>query len=76
MMGYNNVLNPTEQGDRLISNSIDYVVTEVGEKETNTVGKVKVSGWHVTLEEANAAENNKQIKRIFVLDNNISDENL
>lgn len=76
MMGYNNVLNPTEQGDRLISNSIDYVVTEVGEKETNTVGKVKVSGWHVTLEEANAAENNKQVKRIFVLDNNISDENL
>lgn len=76
MMGYNNVLNPTEQGDRLISNSIDYVVTEVGEKETNTVGKVKVSGWHVTLEEVNAAENNKQIKRIFVLDNNISDENL
>ena len=76
MMGYNNVLNPTEQGDRLISNSIDYVVTEVGEKETNTVGKVKVSGWHVTLEEANAAENNKQIKRIFILDNNISNENL
>ena len=73
MMGYNNIVNAYDQFKRtLISNSIDYTVTEVGEKESKTVKGVKVSGYNVTLKEANSDKESK----IFVLDNTLSDDTL
>ena len=72
MMGYNNVSDPNGQGDRIISNSIDYVVTQIGEKETNNVGGISISGWKITVKEVN----NDNERQVFVLDNNISNEQL
>lgn len=73
MMGYSNIMNANDpQGGRLISNSIDYTVTEVGEKESRTTEGVQVSGYNVTLKEANSDKESK----IFVLDNRLSDNTL
>lgn len=73
MMGYSNIMNANDpQGGRLISNSIDYTVTEVGEKESRTIEGVQVSGYNVTLKEANSDKESK----IFVLDNTLSDDTL
>lgn len=72
LMGYNNVLDPDGQQDRVISNSIDYVVTQVGEKETNRICGISVSGWKITISEVN----NDNSRQIFVLDRNTSDEKL
>ena len=73
MMGYSNIMNANDpQGGRLISNSIDYTVTEVGEKESRTIEGVQVSGYNVTLKEANSDIESK----VFVLDNTLSDDKL
>lgn len=73
MMGYSNIMNANDpMGGRLISNSIDYTVTEVGEKESRTIEGVQVSGYNVTLKEANSDIESK----VFVLDNTLSDDTL
>lgn len=72
MMGYSNIMNPESDGERLISNSIDYVVTEVGEKQSRSVEGVSVSGFKVTLKEANSDIEST----VFVLDNSLSDAKL
>ena len=78
MMGYSNVLDPDIEGAQLIANSIDYVVSEVGELQTKTVGlsKLKVKGYQVVLDEANAKPEDNRKRTVFVLDNNTDDETL
>lgn len=72
VMGYSNIMNPESDGERLISNSIDYVVTEVSEKQSKSVEGVSVSGFKVTLKEANSDIEST----VFVLDNSLSDAKL
>lgn len=72
MMGYSNIMNPESDGERLISNSIDYVVTEVSEKQSRSVEGVTVSGFKVTLKEANSDIEST----VFVLDNSLSNAKL
>ena len=78
MMGYSNVLDPDADGAQLIANSIDYVVSEVSEQQTRTVGlsKVKVKGYNVVLDEANARPEDNRKRTVFVLSNDIDDETL
>ena len=78
MMGYSNVLDPDMDGAQLIANSIDYVVSEVSEQQTRTVGlsKVKVKGYNVVLDEANARPEDNRKRTVFVLSNDTDDETL
>lgn len=78
MMGYSNVLDPDMDGAQLIANSIDYVVSEVGEQQTKTVGlsKVKVKGYNVVLDEANARPEDNRKRTVFVLSNDTDNETL
>lgn len=72
MMGYNNISASNGQEGRIISNSIDYIVTQVGEKETNRIGGISVSGWKIAIKEVN----NDNEQQVFVLDNKTSNEKL
>ena len=78
MMGYSNVLDPDMDGAQLIANSIDYVVSEVSELQTETVGlsKVKVKGYNVVLDEANARSEDNRKRTVFVLSNDTDNETL
>ena len=78
MMGYSNVLDPDMDGAQLIANSIDYVVSEVSELQTKTVGlsKVKVKGYNVVLDEANARPEDNRKRTVFVLSNDTDNETL
>lgn len=78
MMGYSNVLDPDADGAQLIANSIDYVVSEVSELQTKTVGlsKVKVKGYNVVLDEANARPEDNRKRTVFVLSNDTDNETL
>lgn len=71
MMGYNNINDPNDElGGKLISNSIDYVVTEVGDRVSNDVHGIKVYGYNVTLKEANSDIQ----AQLFVLETNTPTE--
>ena len=78
MMGYSNVLDPDMDGAQLIANSIDYVVSEVSEQQTRTVGlsKVKLKGYNVVLDEANARPEDNRKRTVFVLSNDTDNETL
>ena len=65
MMGYNNVMNPSSPGERLISNSIDYKVEEVSDKHSKNIDGVKVNGYSVTLKQVNGDD---RVNHIFILD--------
>jgi hypothetical protein len=75
LMGYDNISNGDSE---LIRNSIDYVADEVSEKKINQIsvldGKtLEVEGYEVVLRNAMTGELSE---KVFVLDNNISDQKL
>lgn len=75
LMGYDNISNGDSE---LIRNSIDYVADEVSEKKINQIsvldGKtLDVEGYEVVLRNAMTGELSE---KVFVLDNNISDQKL
>lgn len=73
MMGYNNINDPNDElGGKLISNSIDYVITEVGDRVSKSIHGIKVYGYDTIIREANS----DTYAQIFVLDNNTTTETL
>ena len=75
LMGYDNISNGDSE---LIRNSIDYVADEVSEKKINQIsvldGKtLEIEGYEVVLRNAMTGELSE---KVFVLDNNISDQKL
>ena len=73
MMGYNNINDPNDElGGKLISNSIDYVITEVGDRVSKSIHGIKVYGYDTIIREANS----DAYAQIFVLDNNTTTETL
>lgn len=75
LMGYSNI---TDEDVELVRNSVDYIVDSVSEKKTNTIkvldGKsITVEGYDIVLRNA---FNGEVQDKIFVLDNNVSQNKL
>ena len=75
LMGYSNII---DEDVELVRNSVDYIVDSVSEKKSNTIkvldGKsITVEGYDIVLRNA---FNGEVQDKIFVLDNNISQNKL